>query len=51
MNLIHCLEFVIAIINEFKESMAIDDLSSYIEYENSPFNLGQLLATAHISHF
>lgn len=51
MNLIHYLEFVIAIINEFKEFMAIDDLSSYIKYENLPFNLDQLLTTVHISHF
>jgi hypothetical protein len=51
MNLIHCLESIIAIIDEFKESMVINGLNSYIIYENSPFNLDQLLATARIFHF
>ena len=51
MNLIHCLESIIAIIDEFKESMVINGLNSYIIYENSPFNLDQLLAIARIFHF
>jgi hypothetical protein len=51
MNLIHCLEVVVTIIDEFEESAAINGLSSYIKYENLPFNLGQLLATARIFHF
>jgi hypothetical protein len=51
MNLNHYLEVVITIIDEFEESAAINGLSSYIKYENLPFNLGQLLVAAHIFHF
>jgi hypothetical protein len=47
----HCLEFVIATIDDFEGFMVVDGLSSYIVYENLPFDLSQLLATVHIFHF